>query len=143
MDGHRVVCRFSLTNFNSWVITIKKSPKPVILFICGHSTHMSMDAAEYCSATDIVLYCLLPHATHILQAAVIGIFSSLKSCWSVKVRVWQLGNLGQVPTKKFFPAVFKKAWQLLATLQNAVKAFKQSGLFPLNINNIDQSKLSP
>ena len=62
----------------------KKIPKPVILFIDGHSTHMSMDAAEYCSANDIVLYCLLPHATHIIQAADIGITSPLKSCWECK-----------------------------------------------------------
>ena len=41
--------------------------KPIILYVDGHSTHLSLEAAEYCNSNDIVLYCLFPNATHVLQ----------------------------------------------------------------------------
>ena len=33
-------------------------------FVDGHSTHISLPAAEYCMENGIILYCLLPNTTH-------------------------------------------------------------------------------
>jgi hypothetical protein len=40
---------------------------PIILFVDGHSTHMSLEAAEYCKSNGVILYCLVANATHIMQ----------------------------------------------------------------------------
>jgi len=42
--------------------------KPVILFVDGHSTHICLETSQYCKERNIILYCLLPNATHLLQA---------------------------------------------------------------------------
>ena len=81
---------------------------PILLIVDDHSTHMSLDAAEYCSANKVVLYCLLPNATPILQACDIGFFVLMKAVWKVMVKEWQLQHVGEVLTKNQFPAVFEK-----------------------------------
>lgn len=81
---------------------------PILLIVDGHSTHMSLEAAEYCRANNIILYCLLPNATHILQACDIGFFAPKKSVWKANVKEWQLQNIGDTLTKRQFLAVLKK-----------------------------------
>lgn len=52
---------------------------PVILFIDGYSTHVSLEASQLCYDNKIVLYCLLPNATHVLQACDIGLIGPMKA----------------------------------------------------------------
>ena len=40
---------------------------PILQFVDGHSTHMSLQAAEFCRDNNLILYYFLPNATHILQ----------------------------------------------------------------------------
>ncbi|XP_060791261.1 homeobox and leucine zipper encoding b isoform X2 [Neoarius graeffei] len=116
---------------------------PVILFVDGHSTHISLATAEFCAANGVILYCLLPNATRILQACHIGLFSPMKASWEKCVKEWQTQHVDEVFTKTHFPSVFKKAWYSVTTLENSVNGFKRSGLFPLSIDGIDVSKLGP
>jgi len=37
--------------------------KPVVSYVDGHSTHMSLEVAKYCHDHGIVLYSILPNAT--------------------------------------------------------------------------------
>ena len=71
-------------------VKLKEIPLPIILFVDGHSTHMTLEAAEFCKSHDIILYCLLPNATHIMQAADIGLFSPMKAPWQSAVKNWQM-----------------------------------------------------
>ena len=41
--------------------------KPLILFIDGHKTHVTMEASDACIGNGIELYCLLEHSSHIIQ----------------------------------------------------------------------------
>lgn len=121
----------------------KSIPFPVILFVDGHATHMTLAASEFCSKNGIILYCLLPNATHILQACDIGLFSPMKSAWISEVKYWQMNHIGEVLTKKTFPEVFKIVWDRVTTLENSTQGFKKSGLYPLTPEGIDLTKLGP
>ena len=81
---------------------------PILLIVDGHSTHISLEAAEYCNENKVILYCNLPNATHILQECDIGFFAPMKTVWKTMVKEWQMSNVGEVLTKKQFPAVFWK-----------------------------------
>lgn len=116
---------------------------PIILFVDGHSTHMSLPAARFCHEHDIILYCLLPNATHVLQACDIGLFSPLKSAWQAAVKTWQLDHIGEALSKTQFPEIFKETWVKVTTFENACHGFRQSGLFPLTPDGIDKTKLGP
>jgi hypothetical protein len=121
----------------------KQIQRPVILFVDGHSTHMSLDAAQFCYDHQIILYCLLENATYVLQPCDVGFFGPLKSAWKRQVKSWHTEHLGQTFTKKQFPGVFRKCWEDVSKIENAIHGFKRCGLFPLNPENIDQSKLHP
>jgi hypothetical protein len=79
----------------------KENTFPIILFVDGHSTNMSLPGTQlFCHDNENILYCLLPNATHVLQACDIGLFSPLKSAWQAVVKAWQLEHIGQALSKK-------------------------------------------
>ena len=57
-------------------------PKPVVLFLDGHKSHMSYALSQQCAQRQIIVYPLHPNSTHILQPADVSVFKPLKSAWS-------------------------------------------------------------
>lgn len=121
----------------------KSIPLPVLLFVDGHATHMSRAAAQFCSENGIILYCLLPNVTHILQPCDVGFFAPMKAAWKRCVKSWQFEYLSQSLTKKDFSGVFKLTWNVVATIEKAINGFRKSGFFPLDPKGIDISQLEP
>ncbi|GBN09300.1 hypothetical protein AVEN_89322-1, partial [Araneus ventricosus] len=54
---------------------------PVILFMDGHSSHLSLHLSTFCMAHGIELVALLPNATHLLQPMDVAVFHDLKTSW--------------------------------------------------------------
>lgn len=131
-----------LLEFNEFV-TNKKITKPVILFVDMHSTHVSLEASQYCVSNGIVLHSLLPNATHILQPADVGLFSPLKVVWKSESMKWRKEHSGESITKKSFSTVFKRCWEKVATVPKAISAFRSCGLFPFTVEGIPKNKLGP
>ncbi|XP_011863938.1 PREDICTED: uncharacterized protein LOC105559902 [Vollenhovia emeryi] len=52
---------------------------PVVLFIDGHASHISVRLAEFCKQYKIELVALYPNATHILQPLDVAVFHPLKT----------------------------------------------------------------
>ena len=116
---------------------------PILFFVDGHSTHVSLPAAEFCRKNRVILYCLLPNATHVLQACDIGLFGPMKKAWQQTVKNWQVKNLGVALSKKEFPGLLKETWRKTATFENAAHGFRKAGLFPLSPEGVDLTKLAP
>ena len=72
----------------------RKVKKPVLLLIDGHSTHVTKKASDICIENGIEMYCLLEHASHVMQPLDLRLFSSLKRTWRQAVRDWQSDNIG-------------------------------------------------
>ncbi|KAJ8967933.1 hypothetical protein NQ314_002574 [Rhamnusium bicolor] len=47
----------------------KKIEKPVILFVDGHKTHLTLQISQLCNRLGIILIALYPNATRLLQPA--------------------------------------------------------------------------
>ena len=90
-----------LEHFSSF-IDRKHNPKPVMLVVDGHSTHLSQETAEYCLSHSIILNFVLPNASHTCQPCDVGQFSQLKTAWKQQVKEWQMSNLGQILPNKLF-----------------------------------------
>ncbi|KAE9528578.1 hypothetical protein AGLY_012153 [Aphis glycines] len=110
---------------NSWVFgrsdsvwSKKRFHSPVILFLDGHSSHLSLDLSEFCVDKQIHLYCLPPNATHILQLCDVSIFKPLKSHWK------------------------KEAFDKI-TIEVIKNVFKACGLYPFDENAVDYDKCIP
>ena len=118
--------------------------KPLLLLVDGHTSHTSLvETSELCEANGIILFCLHPHASHIIQPLDQAFFGSIKSAWSNAVRkhVFETGDGVGLDS---FAKVLKPVWTQAATLNNAVKSFKAAGIFPFNPSRAVQSdKLAP
>jgi len=87
-----------------------KVKRPTVLLVDGHSTHLTLKASDICRENGIILYCLLAHASHIMQHLELRFFSSLKGTWRQAVRDYQFENVGEYVTKRVFASVFRKTW---------------------------------
>ena len=59
---------------------IKKTHR--LLIIDGHDSHVTVEAIQFCVSHDIVLVCLPPYATHLLQPLDVGVFLPLSTYYS-------------------------------------------------------------
>ena len=52
--------------------------RPLLLLIDGHKSHMSLELVDLCWANNVILFCLPPHTTCVLQPLDVSVFKSLK-----------------------------------------------------------------
>ena len=137
--------------FRHWLLTCfipaldsRCVKRPVILFVDGHSTHISLEASNICVENGIELYCLLEHSSHIMQPLDLRLFATLKQHWKEAVRAYHVENIGSFVTKRNFAQVFRSAWEKSTTLDVAMKGFWEAGIFPIDPIRVTKSiKLEP
>lgn len=136
-----VFYEYIANELNPWIIR-EEIAKPVILFIDGHKSHLTMQLSEFCDANDIILYCLLPNATHILQPADVSVFRPIKVFWKKTIRKWQMQpeNLNNHLTKITFAPLLAQTLES-ADMKDTIKnGFRTCGFYPFDCNAVDYSK---
>lgn len=122
--------------FHKW-LDENNIPKPVILFIDGHTSHLSYHVSKFCSENGIILVALFPNATHLLQPMDVAVFRSLKGSWKAAVHSWRLENIDSPILRKinFCPLLNKVLTDTLAPsiFQNG---FRKCGLVPWNPDEV-------
>lgn len=67
-----------ITNiFYPWLIA-KSIEFPVILYLDGHKSHVTMPLTDFCREKGIILISLPPNSTHVMQPLDVGFLSLLK-----------------------------------------------------------------
>lgn len=107
-------------------------PEPVLLLLDQHSSHLTMEALELAKAHHIVVFGLIPHASHILQPLDVACFRSWHTNYGAALRVARNAEPTMVVTKELFPKLMRKPWTDALSANNAVNGFAATGLFPLN-----------
>ncbi|XP_072375131.1 uncharacterized protein [Diabrotica undecimpunctata] len=74
--------------FNPFLVK-NKVEKPVILFVDGHKTHLTLQVNQLCNKLGIVLIALYPNATRLLQPADVAAFKPLKAGWQKGILQWR------------------------------------------------------
>lgn len=137
----KVFYEYVTMTFNPW-LDASGVKKPIIFFIDGHKSHLTMSLSEFCSSNGIILYALPPNATHIMQPCDVSVFKPLKSQWQATVREWQMceENTNQILTKSKFCLLLKKVLKKENLSQTIKNGFRKCGLFPYNPSAVDYSK---
>lgn len=104
-------------------------PKPVILFLDGHSSHLSLHVSTFCAKENIILISLYPNTTHICQPLDVSVFKPLKTKWRDDVRIWRSNNFDEKLTRTDFCPLLRKALDEL-TVETVANGFKHCGLYP-------------
>lgn len=109
-------------------IQTRKIQMPIALFVDGHSSHTTLQLAELCKKSGIILIALYPNATHVLQPMDVGYFRPLKRNWKLERDKWTYENQ-DIPFKREHMApVLKKAIDLTNTNQHIFhNAFRRCG----------------
>ena len=80
------------------------STGPVVLFVDGHHSHISVDLIMKARKTGIHIFCLPPHTTHILQPQDVGVYGPLKTAWRTILREQRIESQAAEITKEHFPS---------------------------------------
>uniref|UniRef100_A0A2C9LUB6 HTH CENPB-type domain-containing protein n=1 Tax=Biomphalaria glabrata TaxID=6526 RepID=A0A2C9LUB6_BIOGL len=114
-------------------------PKPILLLVDAHTSHTSfLEISPICSQNNIILYCLLPHASDIIQPLNQAFLGTFKPAWSDALRQ-HVANTGKGVNLESFAGVLKSVWNKVATPEIAADSFKAAGIFPLNPSKIFNS----
>ncbi|CAG5075846.1 Protein of unknown function [Cotesia congregata] len=113
---------------------------PVIVFLDGHVSHMSIHLSKFCKEKQIILCCFPPHATHILQPLDVSFFFPLKQRWKNLIRNWRIENNGADVEKHNVPAFLSKLINE-ENFVNVIKSgFKACGICPFDADAVDYTK---
>lgn len=117
-------------------------PKPVLVFVDGHKSHLTMRLSEYCDQNNIILHSLPPNATHLIQPADVSVFKSLKSEWKNTVHEWAIRpeNINTVLTKSTFCPLLSKILEKENLPVSIRNGFRKCGLYPFNPDALDYTK---
>ena len=112
------------------------------MLVDGHRSHIDLEVSKFCSENQILLYCLPPHSSHLLQPLDVGFFRSLKVAWGKECNRYRAKEFGSSVTRETFSYVFREAWFSCVRPSIFVSAFRESGICPFNPTVVDH-KLGP
>lgn len=121
--------------FYNWMLRFVKHKKDhhgnnyIVLFMDGHSSHLTFRVATLCLQNHIILICLPPNSTHALQPLDVGFFSPIKSTWKCILQKWYRESRLAKVEKSTFPTLLSLLWGEIKA-SNLVGGFRGTGLFP-------------
>lgn len=116
---------------------------PVILFIDGHKSHVSLALSDFCSEKKIELIALYPNSTHLTQPMDVGVFKPLNSSWEKTAKQWRIKEKFAKIERKDIAGILKDAIDGINYTALLKTAFRKSGLYPFNVDNIDFTRILP
>ena len=119
------------------------SQRPVMLLVDGHASHVTMDLIELARDNNVILFCLPPHTTHLLQPLDVSVFKSLKDHFYRSLRAFCFVKKKFVVSKKEFASVVKEPFEKAFAMSNIKAGFKKCGIYPNDPNAIDTAKMKP
>lgn len=134
-----VFYEYVANGLHQWILD-NNIQKPVIFFVDGHRSHMSIELSQFCDENQIILYALPPNATHLIQPADVALFKPLKDYWRQAARNWQVRNMEKTLTKAEFAPIFKVALSNSNIAEHIKNGFRRCGLFPYNPEAVDYTK---
>ncbi|XP_056641505.1 uncharacterized protein LOC130448245 [Diorhabda sublineata] len=111
----------------------RKPDGKILLLLDGHASHCnSVEMLEYADEHNVILFCLPGHTTQFLQPLDMCFFKSLKAFWNKACNKFVKANPGRKISRMQFGQLLSEAWSKAATIDNAVSAFKSTGICPFN-----------
>lgn len=117
--------------------------KKCILFLDGHSSHITVESISFANEAGIEIFCLPPHSSHRLQPLDTHFNKPLKLKWSDEVSGFLRISDRVFLSKKEFHHPFCNTWSHMKNrYELIIKAFNYCGLFPLrnNTSSVDFDK---
>ena len=92
---------------------------------------------------NVILCCLPPHTTHILQSVDVSVFAAVKRAWGKILKDYKSSVCDATVTKQVFPSLLARLWDESMHPEHLVSGFRATGLHPLNRNAIKIKRFKP
>ncbi|KAA8587106.1 hypothetical protein FQN60_000942 [Etheostoma spectabile] len=136
--------------FKKWFLKhfLLHTPKerPLLLIFDGHKSPIHLEVVEAARKEDVILLCLPPHCSHILQPLDAGLFVLLKQHFAALLGDGCATDTHYAVSKKEFSSVFKETYQLVKEEEGVrivKEGFRKCGIYPLNHFTINDGHLMP
>ena len=116
---------------------------PVLLFIDGHLSHISLQLIRLARERGVMLLCLPSHTTHALQPLDVGVYGPLKGCWGKILKRYKLETCAEAVSKTEFPGLLKQLWEESFTQAHLKAGFRKAGLCPVSKESISKASYAP
>ena len=113
-----------------------------LIYLDGHDSHASLEIIQYTRRHRIVVVCLPPHTTHVLQPLDVGIFGRFKVALREEAYNYEL-QTGLPVDKTSALLVIGKAYLRAFTPENIRSAFRKTGMWPLDQGVINALDIAP
>lgn len=104
----------------------------VLLTLDNHSSHISIDALDFCKTHGIVMLSFSPHCSHKLQPLDRTVFGPLKKAINSACDAWIRSHPGKPMSIYNLPGIVSTALPLALTQSNIQAGFKCTGIYPFN-----------
>ncbi|XP_062564917.1 uncharacterized protein LOC134227440 [Armigeres subalbatus] len=127
--------------FHPWLLR-EKIEFPVVIFVDGHSSHVSAESIAFCKEKNMALICLPPNTTQITQPLDVSFFRPLKQYWNQLLVEWRIDHAGDLLPRSEIAPLLHKAVKRMDNLESILmNGFKRCGLYPWDVNAVNYSAL--
>ena len=109
---------------------------PVVLIQDGHHSHISLELIQQARDNNVVLLCLPPNTTHLLQPLDVGVFAPVKKAWKKILKEYKLQTRGLKASKEVFPSLIGKLWDAALKPSDFIGGFRGVGLVPYSREHV-------
>ena len=120
-----------LEKFHSWLIA-RDVLLPVILIMDNCSSHLGLPGINFARRNNIILFCIPPNATHIIQPLDVAVFSSVKGHLNQYFRDARFKSDAFSVGKAEMINIVLEAWGNESFSKNLVSGFATTGIWPID-----------
>jgi DDE superfamily endonuclease/Tc5 transposase-like DNA-binding protein len=102
-----------------------------LLILDGHGSHVTLQFDQYCKDNLIIVLCMPPHSSHLLQPLDVGCFAPLKKYYGQGVLNIIRTGINHID-KDDFLSIYQVARAQTFTVKNIKSAFTAAGIFPFD-----------
>lgn len=100
--------------------------RPVILLYDGHSTHITANIIETARESNVHLFVLPPHSSHMLQPLDVSIFSPFKQQLNSEIHKYLHNHPHTVITRQQLPSFINTAYRSSMLVSNIMSGFRKN-----------------
>lgn len=106
------------------------------IFLDNHGSHRTKEVLQFARVNEMTLINLYPNTTRTTQPLDANVFLPIKTVYRSKIAKWSMEHPGQAFDVSDLAPLIDSACQQLNTEQLIKKAFRETGIYPWNANNM-------
>ena len=106
-----------------------------LLIFDGHGSHVTPEFDQYCSQNSIIVLCMPPHSSHLLQPLDVSCFSVLKRSYGNAVEAQMRAGINHID-KNDFTVLYQQARTTSFSPATILSGFKSTGLVPFDPDQV-------